>query len=285
MKLYKIFAVWEFLIFLLFVAFILFLVFFYFNNSSLNEKGIRALKNKDFLTAQKYFKKNVESGLLDNDSYLNLALSYDLLKQPLKALEIYKTVSSSNHKNSSVFFSYFNQAELYGRLGNLEKALQNYQFALEFGQKEKEIKTNIELLFKQKDQENRQNSKSKGSDSQNQSDRSNNPLKEKDEKQNQQQNSNGNQFEEDKKGNQQEKSDKDQSDKQQSENENKANGEEQEESSSASQSENIGKNKQKTLTEREQKAILEEVQKQENKVRTRFYQNQRTFGDKTGKDW
>ena len=35
----------------------------------------------------------------------------------------------------------------------------------------------------------------------------------------------------------------------------------------------------------ELKAILKEVEKQENKVRSQFYKNKKTFGDKTKKDW
>ena len=302
MKLYKIFSIWEFLIFIFFIILALLLVLFYFNNNSLNEKGITALKSKDFLTAQKYFKQNVESGSLDNRSYLNLALSYDFLNQPLKAFEIYKIVSDSKNKNLGSFFSYFNQAELYGRLGNLEGALKHYQLTLEFGQKEKEIKTNIELLFKQKEQKGKQGSKSENSDSKNQSSGSDSQSTE---------GKKGDQSLEDKKR----EADKDQSSedkgKDQEENQSKENAEEQQaegkkdedqntsaggqseenqnkdqqKAGSGNQSEEEGQNKQKALTEREQKAILEEVQKQENKVRTRFYQNKRTFGDKTGKDW
>ena len=283
MKLYKIFSIWELLIFFLFIVIILLQIFFYFNNSSINERGIKALKNKDFLTAQKYFKQNIESGVLDSLAYLNLGLSYDLLKQPLKALEIYKTVSSSNDRNAGLFFSYFNQAELYGRLGDLEKALQSYQLALEFRQKEKEIKTNIELLLKQKSGQG-----SEGDDLENkdQSNGSDNRQSEKNKK-----------GEEDKKKDQQKENqpqddiedqhsesgkDENTSEEKNSEEEQK---EDQKDLDNRNQSENIKKGNEQILTEREQRAILEEVQKQENKVRTRVYQNKNIFGDKTKEDW
>ena len=188
MRLYKVFSLLEFLIFLFFIVLALSLLFFYFNNSSLNNKGVKALKSRDFLRAKKYFSQNVESGFSDHRSYLNLALSYDLLKQPLKALEIYNIVSSSNNRSKDVFFSYFNQAELYGRMEKLEKALKNYQSALEFRQKEKEIKTNIELLFKQKNQKEQKENKpadSKNSENQKQSNRLNDSQSKKDKNKNQ----------------------------------------------------------------------------------------------------
>ena len=274
-RLYKVFSIWESVIFIFFILFAVFLLFLYFNNNSINEKGIKALKNKDFWTAQKYFKQNIESGFLDNRSYLNLGLSYDFLDQPLKAFEIYKIVSSEKNRNMGVFFSYFNQAELYGRLGNLEKALQNYQSALEFGQKEKEIKTNIELLFKQKGQQ------GKGSDSKNQSSGSASDSQSETK-------SNQEQSEGDKGENQKNAEDEKSSEEDKKEDQNSVNGEdsfEENKTDNRDQSEESQSGAKKALTEREQKAILEEAQKQENKVRTRFYQNKKTFGDKTGKDW
>ncbi|MCZ0932982.1 MAG: hypothetical protein OXJ52_07510 [Oligoflexia bacterium] len=289
MKLYKVFSIWEYLTVAFFIVAVLFLLLFYLNNNSLNEKGITALKNKDFRTAQKYFQKNVESGFLDNRSYLNLGLSYDLLNQPLKAFEIYKIVSSSNSRRIWAFFSYFNQAGLYGRLGNLERALESYQSALEFRQKEKEIKTNIELLFKN----NKQGSKKGDSDSKNQSSGSDKGPSKEDKKEDLGESSDKDPSEEDKKEDLGESSDKDPSeedkeDKQGGSSEEDPSEEDKKEDSGGSSEEDPSKedkSDKKVLTEREQSAILEEVQQQENKVRARFYQNKKTFGDKTSEDW
>ena len=298
MRLYKIFSILEFLIFVFFILLTLSIVFFYYNNSSFNIKGIKALKSKDFLTAKKYFAQNVESGLLDNRSYLNLALSYDLLKKHLKALEIYKVVSSSNDKNMAVFFSYFNQAELHGRLGNLEKALQYYQLALEFRQKEKEIKTNIELLFSKKNQKEQKGKKgSEGENLENKEQSSGSEEsqsgedkkeeqslenKEKDEEQNQKEKEKQKELgEED-----QSKANEGQPEENENKNKNKSSeGQAEQNQAKGDDTSQSKKIDQKGLTDREQKAILDEVQKQENNVRTRFYQNKRSFGDKTGKDW
>ena len=307
MKLYKIFSIGEFLAFGFFLAGALLFALLHLNNSSINDKGIRALKNKDFLTAQKYFKQNVESGFLDNRSYLNLGLSYDFLKQPLKALEIYKIVSHANNKSIGAFFSYFNQAELHGRLGDLNKSLINYQSALDFGKKEKEIKTNIELLFKQKDQKGGQGSKSERSEDKEQSNSSGNSSSEQNKEENQsskdkEKGADKKQALENKEKDQQDTNEESQSKKntkrQQTEQKKEEDQDDsadqqpkreqnknQQETGNESQSERVEKHSQKALTDREQKAILEEVQKQENKVRTRFYQNKRAFGDKTEKDW
>ena len=274
-KLYKIFSIWELLIFMLFIVLALLLALFYFNNSSLNEKGVKALKRKDFLTAQKYFQKNVASGFLDNRSYLNLALSYDFLNQPLKAFEIYKIVSDSKNKNMGSFFSYFNQAELKGRLGDLDGALKNYQSALEFGQKEKEIKTNIELLFKQ---EGKQGSEGERSNSKSQSEEDKKKEEGKGESEEDKKKEEG-------KGESEEDKKKEEGKGESEEDKKKEEGKGESEEGKKVDESQTGKEEQIVLTEREQKAILEEVQKQENKVRSRFYQNQRTFGDKTGKDW
>ena len=254
--------------------------------------GIRALKDKDFLKANKYFIQNVESGFLDSRSFLNLALSYDLLKQPLKALEFYKIVSSNTDKTNAVFFSYFNQGELYGRLGDIEKALENYQSALGFRQKEKEIKTNIELLFKQQNQKGNKGSKNQEPEKNKKAEESGEG--ESTENKKGEQSSTAKDKQNNQSSNKKEKGggEKDQSKSNQSEAEgNEARDQNQEKNDQAvepqdqadnNQSEKIDKT---ALTKREQQAILEEVQKQENQVRTRFYQNRRTFGDKTRKDW
>ena len=306
MKFYKIFSIWEYLTVAFFILTAVFLLLFYLNNNSLNDKGIIALQNKDFQTAQKYFQKNVESGFLDDRPYLNLGLSYDLLNQPLKAFEIYKIVSSSKNRSLGAFFSYFNQAELYGRLGNLEKAIQNYQSALGFKQKEKEIKTNIELLFK----DNRQGGSGKSeSDSKNQSNHSNKDSSKDGKEDEKRENSDKNPSEEnteDEKGDSSDKdspeentedkkgdsSDKD-SPEENTEDEkgdsfDKDSLEENTEDKKGDSSDKDSpeeNTEEKVFTERDQAAIFEEVQQQENKVRARFYQNKKVFGDKTGQDW
>ena len=297
---YKIFSIWETLIFVFCVIFTLLLLLFFFNDSSLNTKGIKALKRADFQMAQKYFKQNIEKGSLNSFSYLNLGLSYDLLNQSLKALEIYEIVSNSKNKDAGAFFSYFNQAELYGRLRNLESALRYYQSAIEFGRKEKEIKTNIELLFKQKEQNSSDQDQPEKNKGEGQKDSSGQNQFEKNQAEGQKDSSDQDQSEKDKGGEQKDGSGQDQPDKDKEGKQKDGSGQGQsqqkkEESSKANNNEGDTANNEKqaeqkntdskALTEREQKAILEEVEKQESKVRAKIYQNKHGFGDKTKEDW
>ena len=293
---YKLFSMWETLIFVVCVMFFLLLVLFFFNDSSLNTAGIKALKSGNFQTAQNYFKQNIEKGSLNSPSYLNLALSYDLLKQALKSLEVYKIISDTDTKDTGAFFSYFNQAELYGRLGNLESALKYYQLALKFEREEKKIKTNIELLFKQTDQDGQSD---KSNSEQNQSEKgkeekegSGQNQSEKDKEQDQKKGTGQDQSEKDKEEEQKEGSGEDQSEKDKEEEQQGGNPDQQQEEESDNNGEDTVDNEKQAhekdanaLTAREQKAILEEIQKQENKVRAKIYQNKQGFGDKTKEDW
>ena len=167
MKYYKIISLWEFLVFLFSFFLSLFLLLYYFNgmNSSLTNKGIKFLEAKDFIQAQKHFNLALAKKPFNPWSYMNLALGYDFLEAPDKALKIYNIVSSHLKKksNTAVFYSYFNKGELNGRLGQKKQALENYQKALEFRYKEKQIKQNIELLFQNNQQSQDQDlRKSKG---------------------------------------------------------------------------------------------------------------------------
>ena len=254
MKSYKVISFWELLVFLFVLFLSLFLLIFYIQKTEffLSHKGIKSLYKKEFIQAQKEFEEAATKETFNPWSYMNLALSYDFLNLSNKALKNYDIVSSylKTKSNRAVFYSYFNQGELYGRLASLEKALENYQKALEFKYKEKEIKKNIELLFKKKQQS--QNKKSKNQ--KNQSSKNNH-----------------------KNNNQKENfSKKKQTHSSQSKNER--------------EKESLNKNNQekifqKELSKQEQKAILEEIEKQENKVRARFFQRKKVFGDKAKKDW
>ena len=261
-KFYKVISVWEFLVFSFLFLFSLFLLLFYLKGmvSSFTYKGIKSLHKKDLIQAQKHFTQALTKRPFDPWSYMNLALSHDLLNIPDKALETYNIVSSHLVKQSNwaVFYSHFNKGELNGRLGQLEKALENYQKALEFKYKEKEIKKNIELLF----QNNQNSEKNKeGKQGENQSENK------QDQENKAQQDNEGDSTNREKPST--EKNKQSQSGNKKS----KPGGKNQEEKDS------------KGLSEKEQKAILEEIEKQENKVRSRFYQRKSIFGDKTTKDW
>ena len=114
----------------------------------LNAKGVQAMRDKNFEAARGIFARSLEKKPLDPLPHLNSALVYDKLNLPLKALVSYKLVSS-RFSGPPQFYAYFNSGELNGRLGLLEEALKNYQAALDFMWKGRMIKENIELLFKE----------------------------------------------------------------------------------------------------------------------------------------
>ena len=125
---------------------------FYGGGGAYYHKGIKALKKQDFLAAKERFYQAAGKQPFNPWTYLNLGLSYDLSKDYNKALEYYDIVflRLNHQKSRSGFYSVFNRAELYGRLDRLQEALENYQKALEFHYRKTRIKTNIELLFKNK---------------------------------------------------------------------------------------------------------------------------------------
>ena len=275
MKFYKIFSWWEWLIcFFLFLS-ILFLIVFYFKviKSSPDYKGIQSFKNKNFAQAQRHFNQALIRKPFVPWNYINLAVSQDRMNATEKALKNYDIASSLHVKKSLLadFFSYFNKGELSGRLNQMDEALENYQKALEFRYKEQIIKKNIELLFKdQKRNEEKKSQKgNKGGDNQQGSSEdqkeqggdSSQKLKEEQQKQSEKQKSMENQ-QESSQGQKRENNQQGLPDR-----------------------EGRAKKQKEQLTEHQQKAILEEVEKQENKIRSRFYRGQTIFGDKTQKDW
>ncbi len=228
------------------------LAIFYFNVlfRHLNFKGIRAIKKNNFSLALKYFSQSVEEQPLNPWSHLNVALTHDLFRNPLKAMQVYKVVSSQ-FDGLAQFFSYFNQAELNGRLGFLDKALENYQEALEFKYKEKEIKENIELLFQ------------------------NNEKKKNDKKKDQQEEKGqkGESGQEENEDNSRQKSKKEQDDVEKR-TENEENNQQEKE-----------QRKPGDLSKEQEEAILKAIEQQEGEVRAKVFKKKDYYGDKTGRDW
>ena len=337
MKRYKVFSVKEYL--LLFVFFILSVNFLYLHLQDLSYKGYKilkrqlkvqiealdlaeaakeaelakvisykALKKRQIETAQQYFNSGIEKNPSNVLNYLNLALSYDLFKQPKKAEKIYEIASSDAFitNNLNVFYLYFNRAELAGRLYiKPDQALKFYQKALGFHYKKEVVKKNIELLFKKKSQPPRSDSKSQNSQDSSQTESA--PLEN---------NSEGRESQEEQKGDRELKEEADQpsgaeesseaqkQERGQSEEELKEGGESIEEGESEEDlpedspedspedlpedsPEDLPESLSKTQSSYGdwEKAVLEEIQKQENKVRSQLYKEKGTFGDKTDKNW
>lgn len=232
---------------LLFVMLAVLVVYYmYFSFQRFNWQGIKALQKEQPSLAIEHFSQSLEEQPLNPWIHLNLALSYDIFRNPLKALQIYELVSSQ-FSESPQFFALFNQGELYGRLNKKDKALESYQKALEFWVKEREIKQNIELLFlaqqnqNQNDQNNQNNSSSQNSNSQPQEDSQKNQNRGQQESQ---------EFQKEKDNPQEEQQ---------------------------NQSEN--------LSEAQEQAIFKAIEKQEGKVRSKSFKDDRRFQNKTKRDW
>ena len=320
MRWYKLFSLWEFLIFLFSLSLFLFLLYFYFYgmSSSFTNKGMKLLQDKKWTQAQKNFHLALAEDKSNPWSYLNVALGYDLLKSPNKSLKTYDIVSSHLKKtsNTALFYAYFNKGELQGRLGQRKDALYNYQQALEFQYKEKEIKTNIELLFQTDRKSNQEHEKEKPSDKKREKQKEN---KKSGKNQSEQEEGQSDQQKEEQEGKDQSEQKKDQSEQkkdqseqkkdqseQKEEQEGKDQSEQKEEQEGKDQSEQKEKqfNQQKEnqgqqtgtyqtpqeqilkeLNNKQEEAIFEELEKQENKARSKIYQRKNIFGDKTKEDW
>ena len=255
-------SVWDFALLLipLLMSFAVIVFYFYILFQHLNFKGVHAIKKNDPNAAVQYFSQFVEEESLNPWAHLNLALAYDLNKNPLKSLQIYKVVSSQ-FKGLPQFFSYFNQAELNGRLGFLDKALENYQQALEIKYKEKEIKESIELLFQ--DDKNNKDQKSKDD------------KKKEDEKKKDKQNSGEGRDNPQGKAGQDQKKDGDQEKPEQKNNNVEKNTDNEE-------NKNLKKG---DLSEEQERAILKAIEQQEGEVRAKAFKNKNQYRDKTEKDW
>ena len=139
-----------FLIPLIPAGFLLFFHFFIFSQTR-TERGIKQLEKKQPHSAEKLFLKILEKDPFHPYTHLNLGLSYDRSGRPAQALKEYNMVSKYFKDDLLRFFASFNTAELEGRLGNLDKALESYQKALSFSSfsmEQEKIKQNIELLLK-----------------------------------------------------------------------------------------------------------------------------------------
>ncbi len=135
----------------------------------LNNRTSKMIKEKSVDESQMGYLQALEMEPLLPAVHSNLGATYDTLKDPDKALKLYKNaeefskaemqelgsqnVNLNLNKNSSLlslFVSLFNQGQLLARENKLDDALAKYQEALAIVPTSKEVKTNIELLMQQK---------------------------------------------------------------------------------------------------------------------------------------
>ena len=271
-----------FLIPLVLAGFLAFFHFFIFSQTW-TEKGIQFLKKKKPQSAVPFFLKILEREPFHPYAHLNLGLAYDMSNRPMKALKEYGMISKHFNQDFLQFFSSFNTAELQGRLGNLDKALENYQQALALSIESDKIKQNIELLFQTPPPQEEKQDKTKKPDG----------------KQSKGDSGGGQGNPENQKKEQGEKSSQNKKDSRSSETEAKENNEDNKEGSSEGEQQSSnsqsdqGQSRSGSVTpegeisKRQAQSIMDEIEEQESNVRARqFQQNSlRRPRQNTNKDW
>jgi tetratricopeptide (TPR) repeat protein len=136
----------------------------YFNNAT-----SKKLKEKSMDENQTGYMKALEIEPLLPAVHSNLGSTYDVLKDPDRAMKLYKNAEEYSkieienlekqpiHAQwersalyTTLFASLFNQGQLLARENKIDDALKKYQDALALNSESIEVKTNIELLMQQK---------------------------------------------------------------------------------------------------------------------------------------
>ena len=145
--------------FILFFCFVLacFLISFYFIEYKDFRKGVLSIKIKKYTEAQSIFSNLISLNEFDFPARLNLALSQLLQKKNKEALEEYKRVGELSKKTQERYYAYFNSGFIQG-FQDIDKSLEFYQKSLKENKNSIEAKTNIELLMKESQNQNSENS-------------------------------------------------------------------------------------------------------------------------------
>lgn len=265
-------CLWDWLLLALPSACLVFsiLLFTYKSSNAFSWKAVMSLKIKKIDLAIDYFSQALNQNPLSPYHHLNLALAYDLNKQPEKANHIYPFVAYQFPQSQIRYFSYFNQGELYGRLKSMDKALKFYQKALDLELDQQKIKHNIELLFlNQKNQSDTKNKDKDKKKSKKQGDQQDDQKQDQDAKQNQNQKEDQNNKDQNNKQDQKEKQQESQNNKQ-----------EQNKKQDAKQKDL------KSLSPEQEQAILKAMDQKEKEARQKSKAGkQKKFRRRGGKDW
>lgn len=118
-----------------------------------NKQGITALKKQNPVEAQAQFSKAIGQAPFMPELQINLGLTYDQLGNLDKAKQAYHSAEKLPLSKTSQYVLNFNLAEIEGRDKKVDSALEYYQKALEANPDSIEAKTNIELLIQQNQQQ------------------------------------------------------------------------------------------------------------------------------------
>jgi len=113
-----------------------------------NNRGVFELKEGNTYSAYQNFAEALSEDALDPRLHLNLGLTFVVNKEFDKGIKEYETadILAQNHAELR-FAARFNKALAYQEMGEIDKALESYQQALEINPDSNEVKTNIELLW------------------------------------------------------------------------------------------------------------------------------------------
>ena len=127
------------------------LISFYFYNFFYFSEGLKYLEQKKYKEAKKEFFNVLSKKPFLYAARLNLALTHSLTKDFYSSLGEYHTVFTKSPHSTERFESYFNSAHLKALNNDIEGALYDYQQALKEFPESLEVKKNIELLMKKRD--------------------------------------------------------------------------------------------------------------------------------------
>lgn len=114
-----------------------------------NNQAVEQIEQKKMLEAHEGFTQLLAKEPFHPVFQFNLGSSFIAIEDVQKAIKMYSEVVKLSPLPAEIeFATYFNLGVLYAISKNTDKALENYQKALRLNPASKEIKTNIELLFK-----------------------------------------------------------------------------------------------------------------------------------------
>lgn len=115
-----------------------------------NNEGVKILEGDNKSGAQKKFLEAIEADSFDPHLRINLGIGYLVNKDPKNAVNEFRVAEKMAGEDSQIkFAARFNMGVAFAQAEDIDAALAAYQSALELQPDSKEVKTNIELLWKQ----------------------------------------------------------------------------------------------------------------------------------------
>jgi Ca-activated chloride channel family protein len=113
----------------------------------LNNQGIELLKKENFSAAQDKFAQGLADSPYSSELQVNLGLAFSGAGNKEKAMQAYELSARTAKSKETRFAANFNLGELFGKDKKVDEALKYYQLALADKPDSVETKTNIELLI------------------------------------------------------------------------------------------------------------------------------------------